>query len=227
MTLEEQWEALAVGSRPSRYPVPWEDPDLLGPVGFFHTLRDIMVSPGEFFASLGTQGDWTEPLIFALIASTLGLLFSYFWHLLILAAGLASDTAGLVFPLTLGPAALIGLMFTTPLLVLIDLAVGTLCWWGSVALVGASREFTRAWRIFCYAHGILVLAFIPIVGMPVGGIWLLVLLYIAAKRALGLSAWGSLATLAIFLIFQVVLGIILLLGLIAGLAGLGFLALLG
>ena len=225
-TLEEQWTALAAIPQPQRRQAPWEDPELSGLTGFIRTLRDLLVCPGEFFAHVGA-GSWTEPLIFALITSTLGLLFSFFWHFLILAKGLPADTAGLVFPLGLGPGALMGLMIAAPFLVVIDLGLGGLCWWGSVALVGAGREFALAWRVFCYAHGILVLAFIPIVGMPVAGIWLLVLLYIAANRGLGLSALASLVTLALFLAFQVALGMIFLLALIIGLAGLGLLALLG
>jgi hypothetical protein len=226
MTLEEQWSALAAIPQPERRQVPWEDPELSGWVAFYRTLRDLFVCPGEFFANLG-KGGWAEPLAFALIVSTVGLLFALFWHLVILMGGAAENTAGLVFSLDLRPAVLLGLMLAAPLLALFDLAVGGLCWWGSVALVGARREFTPAWRIFCYAHGILILGFIPLLGMLVAGIWALALLFIGTKEALGLSAWKSLGALAIFLAFQVALGIIVLLGLIAGLAGLGLLVLLG
>jgi hypothetical protein len=226
MTLEEQWTALAVMPQPKERRVPWEDPEVSGLAGFFRTIRELLVRPGEFFAHLG-HGSWSDPLIFALVASTLGLLCSFFWHFLILVADLPADPAGLHFPLGVGPSSLMGLMIAAPLLVVIDLGLGALCWWGSVALVGGGREFGPAWRVFCYAHGILVLAFIPLAGMPVACIWLLVLLYLAAKQALGLSAWASLAALVIFLTFQVALGMLFLLALTVGLAGLGLLALLG
>jgi hypothetical protein len=226
MNLEDQWGALMYVPQPVRRRVPWEDPELSGWVGFSRTIREIMVRPEEFFANLG-PGGWAEPLAFALIVSTFGVLFSLFWHLVILAGGPPADTAGLVYSLNLKPVALLGFMAAAPLLVLIDLAVGALCWWGSVALAGAGREFTPAWRIFCYAHGVLILGFIPVLGMLVAGLWALVLLYIGARKTLALPVLRSLGVLVIFLAFQVVLGIIFLLGLIAGLVGLGLLTLLG
>jgi hypothetical protein len=224
-TLEEDWGTVSALPQPERRGVPWEDPELSGWVGFYRTLRDLLLHPGEFFDNLG-PGGWTEPLAFALIVSTAGLLAALFWHFLIL-AGAVGDTSGPVSSLNLGTGALLGLMIVSPLLVLVDLAVGSLCWWGSVALSGAGRDFTPAWRIFCYAHGGLVLALIPLLGMLLAGVWILVLLYIGAKEVFGLSALGALGTLAIFLIFQAMLGMVLLLGLTVGLAGLGFLALLG
>ena len=221
-TLEEEWSAVAIVPSPARRQVPWEDPELSGWVGFYRTLRDLLLHPGEFFDNLG-QGGWAEPLAFALIVSTGGLLCALFWHFLILAGSAAEVTASL----DLGPGVLMGLMVAAPLLVLVDLGVGGLCWWGSVALVGAGRDFTPAWRIFCYAHGGLALALIPFLGPVLASIWILALMYIGAQKVFGVSALSSLGALAIFLTFQATLAMILLLGLIVGLAGLGFLALLG
>jgi hypothetical protein len=224
-TLEEDWGAVPALPQPSLRGVPWEDPELSGWVGFYRTLRDLLLHPGEFFHNLGPGGR-AEPLAFALIVSTTALLIAFFWHFLML-AGPIGYTHGPVSPLNFGTGALLGLMIASPLLVLADLAVGSLCWWGSVALLGAGRDFTPAWRIFCYAHGGLVLAFIPFLGMLLAGIWILILMYIGAKEVFGLSALGALGALATFLIFQAMLGMVLLLGLTVGLAGLGFLALLG
>jgi hypothetical protein len=224
-TLEENWETVPALRQTERRGVPWEDPELSGWVGFYRTLRELLLHPGEFFGNLG-RGGWAEPLAFALIVSTAGLLTALFWHFLML-AGALGKTPIPVSSLNLGTGALLGLMILSPLLVLVDLAVGSLCWWGSVALSGAGRDFTPAWRIFCYAHGGLVLALIPFLGMLVAGIWILSLMYVGAKEVFGLSALGALGSLAIFLSFQAVLGMVLLLGLTVGLAGLGFLALLG
>ncbi|MGA9755737.1 MAG: YIP1 family protein [Desulfobaccales bacterium] len=229
MELEEGWGAEAAVAEPdSTLPVPWEDPGLSGMVGFFRTLRDVLFHPQEFFGNLGREG-WAEPLAFALIVSSAGLLCALFWHLLALApAGLnPEDAAGLSPALGLGPGALVAMMAGAPLLVLVNLGVGGLCWWGSVALVGAGRDFIPTWRIFCYAQGGMALAFIPFFGMFVAGIWVLVLMYHGVKQVYGLSAWGSLGALAAFLSLQALLAMTLLLGLAAGLAFLGCLLLLG
>ena len=229
MELEEGWEAAAAVPEPERRPAtPWEDPELSAPAGFFRTLRELLFRPGEFFENLGREG-WAEPLAFALIVSSVGLLGTLFWHLLVPApAGLnPEDAGGLSAFLGLGPGALMALMAASPVLALANLGVGGLCWWGSVALVGAGRDFTPAWRIFCYAQGGMALALIPFFGMLVAGIWVLTLMYYGVKQVYGISAGGSLVALAIFLTLQGALALSLILGLAATLALLGFLLLLG
>jgi hypothetical protein len=92
--------------------------------------------------------------------------------------------------------------------------------------MGAGRDFTPAWRICCYAQGAMALAVIPFFGMLVAGIWVLVLMYYGVQQVYGMSAWGSLGTLAVFLALQVFLALTCFLMLAAGLVGLGFLLLL-
>lgn len=228
MELEEAWGEVAAVPDPDHRPsVPWEDPELSTLAGFGRTLRDILFRPEEFFKNLGREGR-AEPLAFALIVSSAGLLSALFWHLLVMApAGLTpGEAAGLLSSLDLGPGALMVLMAASPVLVLVNLGVGGLCWWGSVALMGASRDFTPAWRIFCYAQGGMALALIPFFGMLVAGIWVLVLMYYGVKQVYGISAGGSLGALAIFLSLQALLAMILFMGLAVALALLGFLLLL-
>jgi hypothetical protein len=228
MELEEGWGTAAVPEPGHRPGVPWEDPDLPVLVGLWRTLRRLLFEPGRFFENLDGEGR-AEPLVFALLVSSAGLLCTLFWYLLVLAsAGLnPEDAAWLSSSLGMGPGMLLGLMAASPLLVLLNLGVGGLCWWGSVALVGAGRDFTPAWRIFCYAQAGYALAVIPFFGMLVAGIWVLVLMYYGVRQVYDVSAWGSLGALAIFLSLQALLGIIVLLGLVAATALLGFLLLLG
>ena len=195
MELEEGWGAAAVAEPDQRSLVPWEDPELPILAGFFRTLREVLFRPGEFFGNLDREG-WAAPLAFALIVSSVGLLGALFWQLLVLApvGGKPGDAAG---PRGFGRA-LMALMAGSPILVLVDLAVGGICWWGSVALMGADREFTPTWRIFCYAHAGMALALIPLFGMLVAGIWVLALMYCGVKQVYGISTGGSLGALAIF-----------------------------
>ena len=121
----------------------------------------------------------------------------------------------------------LAMMAATPVLVLVNLGVGGICWWGSVALVGGGRDFTPAWRIFCYAQAGMALGLIPFFGLLVAGIWVLALMYCGVKQVYGISAGGSLGALALYLGLQVLLALTLLLGLAGVLAGLGLLLLLG
>jgi hypothetical protein len=226
---EGEWEAAAAVPEPGhRSPAPWEDPEASILAGLFRTLREVLFRPGEFFENLGGEG-WAKPLAFALIVSSVGLLAACFWQFLILApaGGNLMAAAGLSPSLGLSPGWLMALMAASPVLALVNLGVGGICWWGSVALVGGSRDFTPAWRIFCYAQSGMVLGVIPFFGMLVAGIWVLALLYSGVKQVYGIPAGVSLGALAIFLTLQAVLALTLLLGLAAALAFLGFLLLLG
>jgi len=207
---------------------PQEDRELSSLTGFFRTLYEVLFRPGEFFKNLGREG-WAGPTAFALIVSSVGLLSALFWQFLVLApAGGNLGDIGALLPFQgLGPGLLLAMMIASPVLVLANLGVGGICWWGSVALVGAGRDFTPAWRIFCYAQAGMALAIIPFFGLLVAGIWVLVLMYCGVKQVYGISVGGSLGALIIYLALQVLLGLTLLLGLMGVLAGLGFLLVLG
>ena len=215
MELEEGWGAVAAEAEPDhRALVPWEDPELSALAGFFRTLREVLFRPGEFFENLGGEG-WAEPLAFGLIVSSVGLLGALFWQLLVRA------------PAGLSPVWLVALMAGAPVLALANLGIGGICWWGSVALMGAGRDFTPTWRIFCYAQGGMALGLIPFFGMLVAGIWVLALMYCGVKQIYGISTGGPLGALAVFLSLQAALALIFLLGLAGTLTFLGFLVLLG
>jgi hypothetical protein len=229
MEPEASWGAAAAVAEADQLSLaPGEDQELSSLSGFFRTLSAVLFRPGEFFQNLGREG-WAGPTAFALIVSSLGLLGALFWQLLVLAP--AGETPGDVAKLLpfqgLGPGLLMAMMAAAPVLVLANLGVGGVCWWGSVALVGAGRDFTPAWRIFCYAQAGMVLGLIPFFGLPVAGIWVLALMYRGVKQVYGISAGGCLGALAIYLGLQVLLALTLLLGLVGVLAGLGFLLLLG
>jgi hypothetical protein len=215
MELETDWGEVAAEAEPDHRPlVPWEDPELSALAGLVRTLREVLFRPGEFFENLGGEG-WAEPLAFGLIVSSVGLLGALFWLVLVRA------------PAGLSPGWLVTLMAGAPVLALANLGLGGICWWGSVALMGAGRDFTPTWRIFCYAQGGMALGLMPFFGMLVAGIWILALMYCGVKQVYGLSTGGSLGALVVFLSLQAALALIFLLGLAGTLTFLGFLVLLG
>ncbi len=226
MELEEGWGAVAAAEPDHKPQVPWEDPELPALARLVRTLSAVLFRPGEFFGNLGREG-WAAPLAFALIVSSVGLLGALFWQFLVLApaGGDPGGAALLSASRGLGPGLLMAMMAGAPVLALVHLGLGGLCWWGSVALVGAGRDFTPAWRIFCYAQAGMILGLIPFFGILVAGIWILALMYCGVKQVYGISAGSSLGALAVFLLLQTVLVLTLLLGLAAVLAFLGLLLL--
>jgi hypothetical protein len=229
MEPESGWEAVAAVADPDHVSLaPGEDQELSSLAGFFRTLSAVLLRPGEFFQNLAREG-WAGPTAFALIVSSVGLMGALFWPLLVLApaGGNPVDAAGLLPFRGIGPGLLLAMMAASPVLVLFNLGVGGICWWGSVALVGAGREFTPAWRIFCYAQAGMALGLIPFFGLLVAGIWVLALMYCGVRQVYGISAGGALGALALSLGLQILLALTLLLGLVGLMAGLGFLLLLG
>jgi hypothetical protein len=229
MEPEAGWGAAAAVAEPDQASLaPGDGQELSSLGGFLRTLSGVLFRPGEFFQNLGREG-WAGPTAFALIVSSVGLMGALFWQLLVLApaGGDLGDVAGLLPFQGLGPGLLVAMMAASPVLVLVNLGVGGICWWGSVALVGAGRDFTPAWRIFCYAQAGMALGLIPFFGLLVAGIWVLAVMYCGVKQVYGISAGASLGALAIYLALQVLLALtLLLLGLAGVLAGLGFLLLL-
>jgi|GEM_PF-2429749 len=229
MEPEAGWGAVTAEARTHQEsPAPEADRELSSLGGFLRTLSAVLFRPEEFFQNMGREG-WAGPTAFALIVSSVGLLGALFWQLLVLAAadGNLGGIAEILPFQDLGPDLLLAIMAASPVLVLVNLGVGGTCWWGSVALVGADRDFTPAWRIFCYAQAGMALGLIPFFGLLLAGIWVLALMYCGVKQVYGISAGGSLGALIIYLALQVFLVLTLLLGLMGVMAGLGFLLLLG
>lgn len=147
--------AAAAGSFPEAdngQPVPWEDPGLSRLVGFGRTLGKLLFHPEDFCAHLGPGGR-AEPFAFGLIAGTAGLLGCFFWYLLLAAAASRDVVAvsGDTQAFTMGAALVI--MALAPILILIELLIGSLCLWAGAALLGLGAGFTPAWRIYCYVQG--------------------------------------------------------------------------
>jgi hypothetical protein len=204
-------------------PIPWEDPELPRLGAFYRTLRELLFNPQDFFQRLG-PGGWAEALTFGLIAGTAGLLACLFWGALLYAAvsrPLGEALGG--FPVSgLGLGITILLMLLSPVIALSNQGYGAFCLWLAASLAGVGREFTPAWRIFSYAQGAMVAAFLPLLGIPLSGLWVLVLVYLGVQAVFQTSGWRTLGVLVLFLFLQFVLLALLTGTLLASLALLGF-----
>ncbi len=63
---------------------PWEERDRLGFLdALIETVKLIVTAPGEVFARLRSDGDYLWPLVFGLIISWIGMVFSQIWSLIL------------------------------------------------------------------------------------------------------------------------------------------------
>ncbi len=228
MELVEPLAPIAPETEPKKPLIPWEDPAEPRIAALFRTLRALIFDPVAFFRNMG-RNSWAEPLAFGLITGTTGLLACLFWYFLVYAAisQPAVGNWGIPQAYTAEKGLLVFLMLLTPVFTLFDLGVGAFCLWGAVALLGASREFNPVWRLYNYAQGAMVAAIVPVLGVPLAGLWVQFLVFQAVQAVFSVSPWRAMGILLLFLFLEGLFLGLLVGGLAALLAFLGFWLFLG
>jgi hypothetical protein len=190
--------------------VPWEDPEQPRVAALLGSLRELLRRPRAFFQALSREG-WVEPLAFGLVTGTVGLLACLFWNLLasLWARGLVGVAVGLPPALTPGSGVTLVLMVLAPVIILANVLYSSLGLWAGLALVGVRPGFLTAWQIIGYAQGGMVLGLLPILGGPLGGLWVLILTLKGVQAVLGLSAGRALGALALSLFLQTLVLVVL------------------
>jgi len=196
----------------AREKTPWEDREARGFFsGLFTTVRDTLFRPSEFFRKMPVTGGLTDPLLYALIVGMVGLMFSYFWQVLI--QGAMPDTmfpamktvAGQHMFRGIGMAAL---AFFSPFLVILWLFV----WSGVLHLFllmvkGARSGFEATFRVAAYGSSTNLFLIIPFCGSIFAGVWAIVLTIIGLREAH--ETTGGKAAVAVFFPIVICCGLIL------------------
>lgn len=156
-------------------PVPWEDSSVPFPDDLVRTWRSSLFEPVGFFARLSDRGTFARPLLYFLLATVAGAVFTLVWEYAPILPGAGPDG-----PMGIGP----GLFFfLTPFVALVSLAVSTLLYHlGAVVLAPERRGMGATARVLCYAAGPSVLAVIPVLGGLVGLVWTWVLQVVGLRE---------------------------------------------
>lgn len=195
----------------SRPKTPWEDRSSSGFFnGFFKTLKEVLFNPTEFFKSMPVTGGLTDPLLYALITGMLGLMFFYFWKILLfdtmqnfMPPGM-QGTAGQFTFHGIGAAVL---AFLTPFLIVMGLFISSGLLHVCLLMVkGARAGFEATFRVVAYGYSAYALLMVPFCGGLIAGVWTLVLTIIGLKEAH--ETTGGKAVFAVFLPLIVCCGMI-------------------
>jgi hypothetical protein len=202
-------EGASVSSGRSR--TPWEDRENIGFfTGLFKTLKEVLFTPTSFFRKMSVTGGLTDPLLFAMIVGTTGLLFSYLWDILFYDSlqhfvapefralserGMMYDHGFSYFSVLTPFALIIALFFTSGFLHLMLLMVR-----------GAKAGFEATFRVAGYSMAPFVVMIIPFCGMPVTWLWVITLAIIGLREAHETS--GGKAAVAVLFPFILCCGII-------------------
>jgi hypothetical protein len=138
---------------------------------FLPTVKEILLSPREFFASIERQGKLASPLVFAILCTFVSILVSGLYSLGISAMGGDPAAAGLPAVGVGTGFIILGVMLVfSPLFALLGVYIGAailhvLVW---AIFRGGNRGFERTLRVVAYASSALsLLVWIPLLGLLV------------------------------------------------------------
>jgi len=195
-----------------REKTPWEDREAGGFFGgLFKTLNESLFHPTEFFKKMSVAGGLTDPLLYALIIGMVGVMFSYFWQILLKSAlrdmmmpGMGAAAAGPQFLQGIGMAVM---AFFSPFLIILGLFVSSgilhLC---LMMVKGARAGYEGTFRVAAYAYSANIFLVLPFCGGLIAGLWALVLTIIGLREAH--ETTGGKAAFAVFLPVIVCCGLI-------------------
>ena len=206
-----------------RYKTPWEDRETNGFFsGLFRTVQDVLFSPSAFFKKMPVTGGLTDPLLFAMIIGTVGLMFLSVWHLLLhdsMQSFMTTEmrnAAGGGMPI--GIASPLGTLMIPFLLVIWLFVVSGMLHLFLMLVRGEKASFEATFRVVSYSVSPFLFMIIPYCGMLITMLWVLTLAMIGLRDAH--ETTGGKATAAVLFPFlfccgMMVLAAVLFMGAIA------------
>lgn len=168
---------------------PWERLQSMGFFpGLYETVKQVMLTPSEFFSGLSGSGGFRHPAAFYLLIMEVPALALVFW----LMSGLlpeAQSEAGGLFEVGLTGIGALTFVLVFPVFMVINLFLSSGMYHLLLLTLGeGSAGFEGTFRVVCYSAAPMVLALVPVFGMWAGGIWQLVCLFFGFRFVHGITA---------------------------------------
>jgi hypothetical protein len=206
----------ALGATPpddGRYKTPWEDRGTNGFFnGLFKTIQDVLFSPSVFFKKMPVTGGLTDPLLFAMIIGTVGLMFLSVWDLVLHDSMQSFMTpemrraAGRSMPD--GIASPFGTIMMPFLLIIWLFVVSGMLHLFLMMVHGVKAGFEATFRVVSYSLSPFLIMAIPYCGMMITMPWVLILAMIGLRDAH--ETTGGKATVAVLFPFLFCCGMLFL-----------------
>jgi hypothetical protein len=207
--------------------IPWEERERLG---FFSaliaTIKESLFTPTSFFKKMPTKGGYKDPIFYGVIISWVSAAVAVLFQTLFSITTIRSfvdDPLGAIGTGFIDMAIKLAILIPLPIFIIIGLFLGT----GFIHLLllivgGASAGFEATFRVISYSTGSSIFAIVPFIGGLVGWIWCVVLEVIGLREAHNTTTLKALLACVIIPIgLAVIIGIILIVLLILGVAFLG------
>jgi hypothetical protein len=183
----------AAGSAPqpiaARQGLPWDQRQARGSFNaFFETLQMVLLRPSEAFTAMKREGGLSEPLIYALIGGSFGLIISFFYRFAFRSLGVFTGQSD---PFRHFVAGGLGLFVLAVLIVLAPVLVA-ICVFLQAAILhlclmlvgGAKQSFETTFRVVCFENGaVSPLMIVPGCGSFISMVWGIIVCCIGLARA--------------------------------------------
>jgi hypothetical protein len=170
----------------ARIGLPWDERHTKGLFSaFIETLQMVLTRPSEAFTVMRREGGLSEPLFYAIIGGSFGLVFYFAYQLAFQSLGMfATRPNPLAHLVGAGIGGAIVIIFV-PVLVAIGVFINAAILHVCLMIVGGAKQpFETTFRVICFASGsVFPLMVVPLCGGVVAGIWDLVLRCIGLARA--------------------------------------------
>jgi len=176
---------------------PWENRSRYGFLNALYlTIKDVLLSPAQFFARMPSRIGLTQPLLFAVVVNVVSAFFLWMWALAgsSLQMFIAEDIADIV-----EAPFIYGIIFVlSPVIAVVDVfltaGLSHLC----LILVGGNRlGFETTFRVMAYSSAVYIMTLVPFCGSIIALIWGIAIIIIGLQRAHDTDTWR--AVLAVFL----------------------------
>ncbi len=165
--------------------LPWDERRTKGLFNaFIETLQMVLTRPVAAFTAMKREGGLGEPLFYAIIGGTFGVMFAVTYNFVLRSFTPFGDRHGTLAHL-FGGLTWIILLILAPVFVVIGTFIGSAILHVCLMIVGGAKQsFETTFRVICFAEGSASpLLVIPFCGGLITGIWKIVLYCIGLARA--------------------------------------------
>lgn len=169
----------------SRSGLPWDERQTKGLFNaFIETLQMVLSRPVAAFTAMKREGGLGEPLLYAAIGGTFGVVFAVIYNFVLRSFSSLGDRHG-AFAHLLGGLGWIVILILAPVFVVIGTFISSAILHVCLMIVGGAKQtFETTFRVVCFAEGSASpLLVIPFCGGLIAGIWKIVLYCIGLARA--------------------------------------------
>ena len=177
---------------------------------FVVTVRRLVLEPVAFFRGMNRQGDFVNPLVFAIICWEISAIIGGFMGVLGSLVGLGARGVGEAI------VSFLASLILTPIFAVVALFIGAGIIHLLVVLIARpmSTGFETTFRVIAYSNVTSLITWVPILGALVGSIWSIVLLVFGVRE--GHATSTGKAAVIVLIPAAVVLFILLVLAAVIG-----------